>query len=258
MPNYVPSTGPAMLDYFQRFTRHSLIAGAINTAIFIAFILFAPPAGMPHLIVFIAVLAVTIAVLIIGLAPFRTKSEYKELGFSYFDRPVLPHPVSIRFQLSGVASFGPFMGMMFVHSEPVFSALVILFTAPLIYAGGIILHYGTHGREPAPPSCSKCAYPIDPQKLPCMCPECAAFAASIDALTRAPIIRRQNYIWAGLAMMAFGIAVGSVTISKPAALLSNLPRPARFAIAASNSSVFERIDTAKLSPTERDNLIDAI
>ncbi|MFK7885142.1 MAG: hypothetical protein AB8F26_13275 [Phycisphaerales bacterium] len=91
-----------------------------------------------------------------------------------------------------------------------------------------------------------------------MCPECAAFAASIDALTRAPIIRRPNYIWAGLAMMAFGIAVGSVTISKPAALLSNLPRPARLAIAASNSSVFERIDTAKLSPTERDKLIDAI
>ncbi|MFK7885143.1 MAG: hypothetical protein AB8F26_13280 [Phycisphaerales bacterium] len=162
MPNYVPSTGPATLDYFLRYTRRNLTVGAINTLIFIAFILFAPPELMPHLIAFMAVLAVTIVVLIIGLAPLRMKREYKELGFSYFNKPVAPHPISIRFQLSGVAIFGPFMGMMFAHSEPVFSALLILFTAPLIYAGGIVLHYGTHGRGPAPPSCSKCAYPIDP------------------------------------------------------------------------------------------------
>lgn len=258
MFKYLPVTEPKDLAIFERFTRRCFRAG-IAMIVITGILLLAVPSRQMNLFgLQLAFLIIAFVALIATTRPLKFKQDYKRLGFSPHTKPALPFPLSLRYLISSLLLWIAFPAMMFGMSSSKMTALAVGFAYALALIGWSLAFHGLRARNPSPPCCTKCYYPIDPETLPTECPECGKAVSNINHLTRTPIVKRPMLIAWGVPMFIFGIVMFQLALFKPAGMFAVMPRPALLAAAAGNRDAFARIDTDKLSGAERDRLIDGI
>lgn len=253
MPIYQPIP-PELHPQIRRATaRLFTVAGACYALAWAATILRLSPW------IIIPIAAPVLIGVLIAFSLFRKRC----LAMSRHQHAALPFPLNLRFSVAGalvgVSVFVLWHASMYSIS-PSLSGMAtgMLLAAPLWAVGFGMTTVGFFAREPAPPSCPKCAYPVADLAFPLMCPECAQPLPTPAAATTTPRVRRPGLGWCGVACLGSAIAVFGLTAFRPAAIVTNLPRPVRMAIAGSDPNAFKSINTAALSEAERKTLIDRV
>jgi len=254
---YQNITDPEQLAVIDQWSRRMIWFGIAAYLVGFGLWFFAPSGLIARIVMLVTALCVYFILLLLVMTPRKLRRLAKEMGWRRGVRPVLPYPLSVRVQVAtSVIGFAPMVVVMGLQLPGMFGFTIVL--AMPVFLIGVTLVKSSRLREPGPPSCPKCAYPVDPPEFPAMCSECAAPMPTLDAATLMPRVYRPWFLWSGVGLIVASVALFYGVMFKPPALVGVLPRPARLALAARDHKTFETFDLTKLSPAERDRLTGRI
>jgi hypothetical protein len=145
---------------------------------------------------------------------------------------------------------------MFVLLTPDAPGFVLLFM-PCIGVALTLLTASSFSFVLSPPSCPACHYPLEGLDFPLPCPECGRpIESARDALTCRKL-RKPGLRLAGVACFVLPLLGSTVFSANPGLITTRLPRPARLALAPTDTAAFTSV-VQNLTPEERDRLITRI
>lgn len=181
----------------------------------------------------------------------------RTLGLTKTELPALPFPLAFYHTLATYAGFAIFLSFLFVPimiygPHPL---LIMLLAGPLALA---LVHHGNKARELGELCCPGCNYPAAGLTFPTRCPECARPLEALDTACTMPKAHRPAFTWAGRLLGVGAIVLTLIMLARPGPILGALPRPVLLALAATSEDAFGRLNTAALTPDERDALIGRV
>lgn len=201
-------------------------------------------------------------VLPVGLALYapglvRTRRLRTELGLTRQDPLIPPYPAVVRHCLATAApsvTGGVIMYDLLIGDGPdAFMLCFLLGVGPAIalwWASQISF-------VPTPPSCPACGYALSGLAYPLTCPECAAPVASEREALTCRRVHARRFRAAAVACVLLPMAFATTLLFRPGIVTARLPRPARMALAASDTAAFHSL-LGDLTPDERARLADRL
>lgn len=249
LPQPIPITDPATLAAMRRLVR-AQIAALLALYALALIIHLALPYRIWHVVVMVAVMVTVL----IHLASARRRI----LGTFRLGQAIFPQPLGITDTV--VFSLIPWapISLAFVSPMRPQSWLFAFIAMPATIVGMYLAIHAMMIREPRPPCCPKCAYPVGTLAFPLMCPECARPMPTPEAATTIPRVPHRGLACIGATLCVLGLTLAATTLFRPAAVYNAFPRPALLRAAPSDRRAFEALNLASLSPAEAELLTDRI
>ena len=248
-PQPITITDPATLAAMRRLVRAQI--AALLALYTLALII---PLALPYRIWHVVVMVAVMVTVLIHLANARRRI----LGTFRLGQAIFPHPLSITDTV--VFSLIPWAPISLAFVSPMLpqSSLIAFIAMPATIVGMYLAIHAMMIREPRPPCCPKCAYPVGTLTFPLMCPECARPMPTPDAATTIPRVPHRGLACIGATLCVLGLALAATTLFRPAAVYNALPRAALLRTAPIDRKAFDALNLATLIPAEADQLTDRI
>lgn len=172
-------------------------------------------------------------------------------------QPLIPEYPRNLLHTGAFMSYAMLLGICMVALVTGEASVFMLLFMPCIGLALTLLNASNFSFALSPPSCPSCHYTLEGLTFPISCPECGH---SIDSKSEAITCRKlqkPGLRAAGVACFVLPLLGSTVVSANPGVFTTRLPRPARLAIAPTDTAAFNSI-VGTLTPEERDLLITRI